>query len=297
MTQIGQIIADYFSQTCYIPEKTVNKLEKPEAMKTKKTIFLLAGLMYCQQLNKTITFREITSGDELEKAFRFRYEEYSKCRLNVFLKRNEHQLDMDIFDLHSHHYGLFGGDNEMIGYMRVVLDRGEYQNTRVMEIGTRYGFYIKPEQSAASNETTGVPDYPFLSYEEVPGEVMQFYHALKEKKEKVLEASRLILSEHYRGLKNISFLVECVIALYPKVYSGYKHAMADCVKEHAVFYRRYGFTPVEQGSGFNVFDLKRLVTCLSLPLSMASIPSHLHLRFDEMAFEYKQTGRITRYSA
>jgi hypothetical protein len=185
----------------------------------------------------------------------------------------------------------------MIGYMRVVLDRREYQNTRVLEIGTRYGFFNKPDRASASGENNEIPDYPFLSYEKVPGEILQFYQDLKSKKEKVLKASRLILTEGFRGLKTISFLVECVISLYPIVYSGYKYAVADCVKEHAVFYRRYGFAPVEQGSVFNVFDMNRKVTCLSLTLSMASIPAHLHLRFDEMAFEYAKTGRITRYSA
>jgi predicted GNAT family N-acyltransferase len=262
-------------------------------MKTKKTIFLLAGLMYYRQLNKTLIFREITDKNELENAFRFRYEEYAKSRLNVFLKPNEAGLDLDIYDLHSRHYSLFKGEDEMIGYIRVVLDRTTCYNPKVYEIGEKFGFFTHGEHSSKAIIKSKEPDYPFLSYENVPEKIEQHYQSLIKSGAKILEASRLIIREDYRGMRNTAFLVESAISLYVNLYREYHFAVADCVKEHHGFYRRYGFREVQPDSPARFFNMSRLLVCLLLPLSPASIPSDLLSRFDEMALEFRLTGRIT----
>ena len=95
-----------------------------------------------KKASTTYTFREITEADELEMAFRLRYEVYSSCRCSMFLNTNLNKIDIDSYDLHSKHFGLFIHENELAGYFRVVLDKNEYYNPDVLEIGRKFHFFL-----------------------------------------------------------------------------------------------------------------------------------------------------------
>jgi len=88
-------------------------------------------------MSKKYTFREITEKDELEKFFKMRYSIYSNCRMNGFVKCNEHSIDIDAYDVHSRHYALTC-ENVNAGYLRVVLPREEMFQDQVLEIGRKY---------------------------------------------------------------------------------------------------------------------------------------------------------------
>jgi len=262
-------------------------------MKTKTAPIILSNVMI-SEMNKTLTFREITEPEELEKAFRFRYEEYLNSRCHVLIKQNQQNVDIDIYDLHSKHYGLYISNGLMIGYLRFVLDKKEYYNNAIFMIGKKYDLFNETEHSFESLKNNNRADYPFLSYPNLPESISSFYASLTDINDRVIEASRLIISENFRGLRNISFIVECAISIYVLDCKNYNYAVVDCVREHAVFYRRYGFELIEKNQNYNVLNLNRLVTCLYFPISMSSIPKTLHTRFEQMANEFSQTNKISR---
>ena len=69
---------------------------------------------------KTYKFREIVDEDELEKFMRLRYETYFNSSMRNFLQINDEKIDIDIYDLHSRHFGLFC-EEKPIGFIRVVI--------------------------------------------------------------------------------------------------------------------------------------------------------------------------------
>jgi predicted GNAT family N-acyltransferase len=239
---------------------------------------------------KTFTFREITEAAELENAFRLRYDVYSKGRYCPFLKQNDHLVDIDIYDLHSKHYGLFVGSNKMVGYLRVVLDRNEYYNSEVFEIGKEFGIFNHSEHSIENIKNLSIPEYPFLSYSGVPESVTKYYHSLKNKREQVAEASRLIIKEEYRGLRTSGFLIECAMVLFILICLGQKHAIISCGKDHAFFYERCGFRPFGDSQNYNPLGISSDTVCLSL----SSIPQSLLSKFEKIIAEFKITGKIQR---
>jgi hypothetical protein len=262
-------------------------------MKTKTASIIISNVMI-SEIIKTVTFREITEPDELEKAFRFRYDEYLNSRCHVFIKQNQQKADIDIYDLKSRHYGLYINNSLMIGYIRVVLDKKEYYNNTIFQIGKKYDVFNDKEHSFESLKNYHGADYPFLSYPNLPSCIKSYYESLAVKNDKIIEASRLIIMENFRGLRIISFFVECAISIYVSNFKSYKYAVVDCVQEHAVFYKRYGFQQIEHEQNYNILNMNRLVTCLYLPLSLSSIPDKLQARFEQMANEFSQNNKISR---
>jgi predicted GNAT family N-acyltransferase len=243
----------------------------------------------------TYTFREITEVDELEQAFRFRYEVYNKCKLNPFLNHNKNELDIDSFDLHSRHYGIFLDNNELIGYLRVVHSICYYYNNEVLNIGSKYGLFGENEFSIKGTLESKRVDFPFLSYQDLPVTIKDFYSSLRNENDKIVEPSRLVIQENHRGIKISVFLLESTIMLYSRVYKNFKHTFLSCTKEHSLIYKRYGFKAIGDEQGYILFDSSKLTTLtLYLPISFSSLPVFLHSKFSAMAAEYSITGKITK---
>jgi len=260
-------------------------------MKTKTTPIIISNVMI-SEMNKTLTFREITEPDELEKVFRFRYEEYSNSKCNVFLKQNYHKVDIDIYDLHSKHYGLFAFNNQLVGCLRVVLDRNGLYNQNVFEIGKKYDVFNDSFYSKEVFKSINAADFPFLSYSNLPESMKSHYCLIKRNNENVAEASRLIIGKDFRGLRVSIFLVECAMMLFTLICLGQRHAVLDCCREHRSFYERFGFRPFDDGQGYKIFE--RFSDILYLHSSAFSIPIHLKLKFEQMAIEFSQTNKISR---
>jgi predicted GNAT family N-acyltransferase len=241
---------------------------------------------------KTFTLREITDAAELENAFRLRYEVYSNSSNQVFLKQNSHKVDINIFDLHSKHYGLFAENNELAGYLRVVLGRNELYNSEVFEIGKKLEIFTESEHSFENIKKIATADFPFLSFPTVPDSIKSCYNTLKSKKEGFVEAGRIAVSEKYRGARISTFLIECAVVIYVILSIGQRHAVICCSKEHSFFYQRYGFKPFGQSEPYDVFRTKKMA--LSLSLSLSSIPKYLHEKFEQMAAGFKKSGKMQR---
>lgn len=260
-------------------------------METKTTSILITPILV-SEMKKTLTFREITETEELEKAFRFRYVEYSKTKNRNYLKENSDKIDLDVFDLHSRHFGLFAMKNDLVGYLRVVHDKNEFYNSKVFEVGKILEIFSDSLHSKECLKRIKMSDFPFLSYPNLPKDIYSHYCSLKEQNESFAEASRLILREDYRGLRTSCFLIECAMALFVLICNEQKHAVLHCCKDHRSFYEHYGFQPFDGGTGYNEFGMVKHV--MYLKLSSWSAPVQIRDKFQEMANEYSKTGKITR---
>ncbi|MBP6871998.1 MAG: GNAT family N-acetyltransferase [Bacteroidales bacterium] len=238
----------------------------------------------------TYTFREITGAEELEQAFRLRYEVYENSRLNQFLKHNPERVDMDEFDFHSRHYGIFNEKGEIIAYLRVVLDRSELINQSVFEVLTNLHIDLMKLNSIISIKEHS-PDFPFLSYPEIPDAVKSHYLELKAKQEGFAEASRLIIKEELRGPRISGFLIESAMMLFMMICHEKKHAIVCCDKQHSFFYERYGFKPFGDGQTYEACGTKAVSVFLTLNDARQN---NINDKFSGLAVEYSLTGKITR---
>jgi hypothetical protein len=246
-------------------------------------------------MGNIFTFREISEKDELEKFFQLRFQVCSDSQLAPFLSKNDHQVDIDIYDLHARLFGLFC-DNNLVGGIRLVLDKKELYIPEVYEIGHKYGIFGADVDSKEKLEKTDYPEFPFLSYQRVPKQMISFYQKNKNNK-KICAASRCVITNSHRGLKTIQFLTESIITV-GNLYCGKKTGLgfADVNLSHSKFYCRYGFAPIENEPVYFVHEVPAVTLTISLSTSLtsSSIPQHLHSKLEEMIHEYSSTNRISR---
>ena len=246
----------------------------------------------------TYTFREITEAGELEQAFRLRYEVYSNCRCSSFLKSNVNKIDLDIYDLHARHFGILINDHELIGYWRIVFSKNDLYNPEIFYIGEKYGFFKSDEMSSLIEEKKESADFPFLSYPDIPEEIKSYYNSIKSGNEDLAEGSRLMIKEHFRGVRMVLFLMDCMMMLFFIHCLGKRHAFTNCVKEHAQFYQRYGFKFIGDERGYSISGSIKEAVCLTIPLSMSlsasTVPAHFHPKLECMSAEYSLNGKITK---
>jgi hypothetical protein len=242
-------------------------------------------------MEKSFRFQEITEKDELEVYFRLRYEIYSNSIVKGLIRENKNHIDIDYFDIHSRHYSLMNGNN-IAGYFRVVLPKNELTNTKVLEIGQKYQLLDETEYF----HKNGRAPFPFLCYEGVPRSYWEYYNELHNKNEQLAESSRLILHPDYRSIRTSKFLVECAMALFILICIGKMHAVVSCRHDHGSFYENSGFIPIANGESFinHEFNTIAFTLPLSQSLSTSSVPKQLHAKIEEMAEEFRSTGKIER---
>lgn len=240
-------------------------------------------------IKKRYTFREITDQKKLEHFFHLRYAIYVNSRLKGFLKENAYNLDLDIYDLHALHYGLFS-ENEPIGYLRLVLHKRKHYNSDVLEIGQKYGIYSQTTHAKPAVLQSNYPDFPFLNYPHVPKAVKEYYEDAKNRRISFVEASRLIVLSDFRQSFTSKFLVKCAVTVFKILFMSSKEAVINCIKRHERFYAGYGFSAIANSEEAYVTGS----TLTRILLSSTQIPKHLHSLFEEIAEEFTQTGKIIR---
>jgi predicted GNAT family N-acyltransferase len=243
-----------------------------------------------KKASTTYTFREITEVEELERAFRFRYEIYTSCSNIGFLKPNESRIDIDNYDLHSRHYGIFTIDGKMVANIRVVLDKVEFHNDNVFKIAKKFQVLDKSINSSQQILKSKVSDYPFLSYSTVPGSVRTHYQELKTIKVSFAEAGRLIIKEEHRGIRLSSFLLDCAMVLFTIICNEHKYAVLCCDEHHKLFYEKFGFSPFGDGHQYDIYGTNKL----SMYLCPSVLPENLKIKYQVMSAEYSITGKITK---
>ncbi len=173
-------------------------------------------------------FCEITEEALLEKLFFHR-------RQFFFNALNDH-LDIDEYDVHARHYGLFcGGKNEhtLAGYIRIIWDNEEKYNAQAIEkIAYKYNLEI-PRRRFVSEafdrfklDIKSTVDEHFIQ-----GRNLEFI---------ICEPDCLFLLPQFRSLKLTQFMIECamvVICASPIFPVG----IVDVTENHKVLYQRNGF--------------------------------------------------------
>ena len=234
-------------------------------------------------------FREIESEKELEHFMHLRYERYLNSSKKEFIRLNDQNIDIDIYDLHSKHFGLFYND-EAVGSIRLVSHKSEIYDERAFNIGLRNGIFTEKQHSRESIMQYDYPDFPFVSNAEVPNSVTNFYKNVSSQKNAVLEGSRLLLVGKHKGLRLATFLIECAI-VYSIICTGKKHAVLNCDSSHERFYKRYGFETINNQEKYY---LKGRTAAPSYVLSLSSIVQKYQEQFQEMAYQYKSSNKILR---
>lgn len=248
-----------------------------------------------QSETRTFTFHEITDPLKIEEFFLLRYQVYNESDLAPFLKQNVHQIDMDVYDLHSRFFGIYC-NSELIAGVRTVIHKEDYFNPKVYEIGKWYGIYTEDQSSREKLLQLNYPDFPFLSYPEVPNEIKQFYENQRKDK-KVFMVSRCVIHPAHRGLKTMQMLTEGIAtALCLMIKRNLGLVVTDVCVPHSKFYGRYGFNSMQNASTYIVHGNKGicLAMLVSTNLIKTSFPQYLHSKFEQLILEYSLTHKITR---
>lgn len=236
-------------------------------------------------MGKIYTFKEVKDKQELEALFQLRYSIYEASANIALMNENQHCIDVDFYDICSNHFVL-KWEEVNVGYIRVVLPKHELINRDVIEIGEKFGLINETEYFHQNKKAP----FPFLNYMGTPQSHWDFYYELQNKNEQLIEASRLILHPDFRTIRTSKFLVECAIVLYVLIGNVQSHAIINCKEKDATFYKHYGFMPVANGETYLINGMNRM--CLSLSLSLSSVPQKYHEKFEAMAEEYKHSGKI-----
>lgn len=233
------------------------------------------------------SFREITSSKELEHFLKLRYHVYDSNENSVFLKKNIHSIDLECYDEHSKHYGLFC-EGDTAGYLRIVLPKGEFVSNCTLELQNNLSQHISIPELKQQHSAP----LPFLSYPKIPEALNDYYIRQQTLHRKIIEVGRFIVSPGHRTLKASRFIAECGIAIYTFIHKKYEEVIVNCSIDFAEFYYAYGLIPIVSSDGYYVHGLKGI--CLSLQLNEASIPLRFRDLFQSMAEEFSKTNQITR---
>jgi len=246
---------------------------------------------------KQYKFKEIYNEIELEQFLKLRYKTVFNSSVKNFLAFNEHEIDIDIYDLQSRHFGLFCEDKPA-GFLRLVYPKKEVYQEHVFNIGCKYNIFSHKKHSKREIENLDYPDFPFISYPNTPCSIQNYYKILTAKEETLVEPSRLMLFQNINGVNKAKFLTECAIAVYVLTCMGKKHAVINCDVRHERFYQRYGFQKVNNTEGES-YHLKNknatlLALCMSSSLRASPICETYHDSIENMVDEFSNTNAITR---
>lgn len=248
---------------------------------------------------QTFQFREITDQGELEQFMKLRYRTYLNNEMRNFLSINDHHIDIDLYDLHSKHFGLFCGI-QPAGYFRIVLHKNETYNAQVFSIGRNYQIFNTDCHSKAQLQKFGYPDFPFVSYYKIPEPVKYFYYSFSEEmKQKTTEAGKLMLFNGFLGYKKVRMIIECAAALFKSLFNDYHRSSLNCFARHEKFYQLYDFKTIYRGDEYKITPLEKQysarVSCLMiLSIKSQSLPEDLQRDVTNMADEFRNYQQINR---
>ncbi|MEP1489181.1 MAG: hypothetical protein ABJK28_12205 [Algibacter sp.] len=215
-----------------------------------------------------------------------------------FLALNDHEIDIDIYDLQSRHFGLFCEDKPA-GFLRIVYPKKELYQENIFNIGCKYNIFSQKTHNKKDITNLDYPDFPFISYSKVPCSIQNYYNNLNAKNETLVEPSRLMLFQNVSGINKAKFLTECAIVLYHLICIGKKHAVINCDVRHERFYQRYGFEKINSTENYHLKDRNTkssslLTLRLASSLKASPVCKEYHDSIENMVNEFNNTNVITR---
>jgi hypothetical protein len=235
-------------------------------------------------------FREAHNIYELEQLFRLRYREYSSCKLEKFLSKNEHEIDIDYYDPRARHYGLFlvidNWGEYPVGYVRVIEDREMPIKNDVFELMASFG-----KEDGSLSERSALP-FPAMHYINDSNELIDFYGRTKANNKKIFEVGSFVLDGAFHSIRLARHLVESVIAAYFFNYK-YEHGIVCCNAIHEKFYRAYGACLLNTINTRELTEPGKYCTCLTATPN--DVPFKYKRKISRMAKSYSKTGAIFYY--
>lgn len=228
----------------------------------------------------TYYFRELQNQQEMLEFLHLRYTRYARAHGADFLAANEHELDLDHYDLRSRHYGLFVEESDqqkLIGGLRIIQNKPVLATIRMLR---NMGLL---DQSIVSTESKVLP---ILSHFEDHGS--EAFNDLLENATFASEGSRLVLKEEYQSLRLAKFIISNAIILHLNRKEEWV-AFVTCRPLHARLYQSYGFDHVCDTTA----NMKH-VPVKALYLRRETLAEHQREELEIMAAAYQAEG-FTRY--
>ncbi len=187
----------------------------------------------------TYRFREVTDAAGLKQLFELRYQCFRNSRYEGLVAGVDDALDIDQFDSHSRHYGLFyttSTGEHLIGSHRHVTDRTQPAAGAIDALVS-----TNPElESRIINKATQL--FPVLTYFPEATPIIALYQQAERSGETFIEASRLACWPEFGSLSVVKFIVMSTLAaaLANRVTQGIT-AVNSRLKR---FYAEFGFHSV-----------------------------------------------------
>jgi len=246
-------------------------------------------------MNQLFLFRELQGEEELELFFNKRYEGYHNSNKRGILKKGI-DLDIDAYDIHSRHYGIFHG-NKPAGYIRIILGKSSCYNEQVYRIGLRNNLF---SESIHHQQNVCSAKYPEFYFIELFNNQLHTKNGLNDyfnNLSQIVEPSRIVLFDGYKGLNMARFITECALVLYNELCIPLnKNAIISCFQNHAKFYEIYGFKVI-QNQLLNPFISDKHDALLILnhaeSIATSSIPQNLQPKILGMIDQWGSKGHVT----
>jgi len=183
-------------------------------------------------------YRPAQNADELEALLRLRYQVFRSSNLAKFCDENPDGIDMDSYDIRSHHYGMFpctvDGWKAPVAYQRVIFETPQSEGLLIEAVAAKYPslkYNIEPK-----------PSYPFYyMYNSSYGQAVNNFHVnAKSRGESIGEASRFSIDPSIRSVRIMLFAMESII-VHEHVVRGLDWSFTLTYSDLARFFRRFGF--------------------------------------------------------
>lgn len=230
----------------------------------------------------TIIFRRLATPDEFLAAYKLRYTVYQQYWYRCLLHENENELDVDVFDNHSIHFGLFKKE-DLIGYVRLVIAK---EQVNEVDISSPY----LPDHLVFDDSSDELYALPALAAHAKNIEFMDYFQSILPLG-RVLEASRLVIGQEYRNNTFANFLIHSALVVIDVLCMNGGTVLINCLENHLPYYLRMGFEKVVQGE-INTNPVYLLSLKLPFNRALSSIPSCLHQNFTKFMEEYLTNGQI-----
>lgn len=230
-------------------------------------------------------YRPVGNSEELLALLKLEHRVYCASRLAGFVDATETEFEIDEFDMHAWHLGLFRIDEEgmsrIVGFHRPIWELDGPMRDEVLKIAK-----TKPHTLRRLQRPLDFP-LPFVQYWAGPNPMTHLYWDVRAHGGRVMEGTRMGIEEEERTLRLSVHIVESGLAL-GYFFFGMAHVIAGVCSRHVPFYRRYGFEPAP---GMEQKHIHGIPGTLLLG-SWDTVPTHVKERLHNRAEAYRTTGRI-----
>jgi len=213
-----------------------------------------------------------------------RYRCFSQSDAAFIIDKQATEIDINYFDLFSHHFGLFRhSDLEEIpvGFLRIVMLSETPSASWIRNIARRYCLLQEIEKKSDAR----LPCFALYPQKQI---MMEFFNHLNHE-ETIGEASRFFVCEEERFLLPIKQIItgEFSIGL---LYL--QHAFLGCFSTHAEAYNMFGFARFQGSAPFEIKTPGKTRIGEILYLNRSMIPPKFLALSDKIQRQYLDAGEL-----